>query len=115
MKKLILLLAIVLPAISQASNKDIAYSCVDIETGKKIELTIVGNGSTIYFWGNIQKRISSTPNDQLDGRPAYSYQGSNYSGVTLPEEIMKGQSARGRIYQVGYDFSSNYDCVLQSK
>ena len=114
MKKLILLLAIALPAISQAAKKDVTYSCVDIETRKKIELIIVDDGSTIYFGGTLQDRISSTPNDQLDGIPAYSYQGQRYSGVTLPVGIMSGQSARGRIYQVGYDYSSNYDCVIHS-
>ena len=111
MKKLIILMALVLPMFSQAKQKEIAYKCADIKTQKEVFLVIVGNGSYIEFYGG-QNRRSNTPDAKLDGRPAYEYEGSNYSGITLPEELMKGQSARGRIYQTGYDESAWYDCVI---
>jgi hypothetical protein len=110
MKKLILLAALVLPAISHA-KKDIVYNCVDIKTKQEVKLTIQGDGTHIGF-SSFQTRKSAKPDAQLDGRPAYQYEGDLYSGVTLPEEIMTGQSARGRIYQVGYDYASHYDCVI---
>lgn len=95
-----------------AHAEDYKYLCVNTKTKKEIMLTIIGDGAKIDFYGK-QTRRSKTPDVILDGKPAYSYVGANYSGITLPEAIMEGKVDRGQIYETGYDSSARYNCVVK--